>query len=61
MEFNYYYGTEADQFSFIRIPKALLLDKNFATLSLQAKMLYGILHLKFRKIWDFLKRKQLNT
>ena len=43
MEFNYYYGTEADQFSFIRIPKALLLDKNFATLSLQAKMLYGIL------------------
>lgn len=43
MEFNYYYGTEADQFSFIRIPKALLLNKTFSTLSLQAKMLYGIL------------------
>lgn len=42
MEFNYYYGTEGDQFSFIRIPKALLLDKTFSTLSLQAKMLYGI-------------------
>lgn len=34
MEFEYYHGTGADQFSFIRIPKALLLDKNFATLSL---------------------------
>ena len=43
MEFNYYYGTEGEQFSFIRIPKALLLDKTFSTLSLQAKMLYGIL------------------
>ena len=43
MEFNYYYGTEGNQFSFIRIPKALLLDKTFSTLSLQAKMLYGIL------------------
>ena len=43
MKFNYYYGTEAEQFSFIRIPKALLLDKTFSTLSLQAKMLYGIL------------------
>ena len=42
MNFNYYYGAEAEQFSFIRIPKGLLLDKTFATLSLQAKMLYGI-------------------
>ena len=42
MNFNYYHGAEAEQFSFIRIPKGLLLDKTFATLSLQAKMLYGI-------------------
>ena len=43
MEFNYYYGSEADQFSFIRIPKVLLLDEIFRTLSIQSKMLYGML------------------
>lgn len=43
MEFNYYYETGAEQFSFIRITKVLLLNKTFSTLSLQAKMLYGIL------------------
>lgn len=43
MEFNYYYGTEADQFSFIRIPKAMMTDPMFAGLSLQAKVLYGLL------------------
>ena len=26
MNFEYYYGTQADQFSFIRIPRILLLD-----------------------------------
>lgn len=43
MKFDYYYGSQADQFNFIRIPKAMLTDKIFASLSLQAKMLYGIL------------------
>lgn len=43
MEFNYYYGTQADQFSFIRIPRVILTDKTFAALSLQAKVLYGLL------------------
>ena len=43
MEFNYYYGDEADQFSFIRIPKLLLTGEAFADLSLQAKVLYGLL------------------
>lgn len=43
MKFDYYYGTQADQFSFIRIPKAMLTEKTFSSLSLQAKMLYGIL------------------
>ena len=32
MKFNYYYGSEADQFSFIRIPKIMLIDKVFQTL-----------------------------
>jgi hypothetical protein len=43
MAFNYYYGNQADQFSFVRIPKMMLKDKRFADLSLAAKMLYGLL------------------
>ena len=43
MEFNYYYGSEADQFSFVRIPKAMLTEEMFSPLSLQAKVLYGVL------------------
>ena len=41
--FNYYYGSQADQFSFIRIPKIMLTDNTFSDLSLQAKVLYGVL------------------
>lgn len=43
MEFSYYYGTEADQFSFIRIPKVMLTNEKFKELSLPAKVLYGLL------------------
>lgn len=43
MEFNYYYGNQADQFSFIRIPRVLLVDPMFAPLTIQSKLLYGIL------------------
>ena len=43
MEFNYYYGNQADQFSFIRIPRVLLVDSLFAPLSIQSKLLYGVL------------------
>lgn len=43
MNFEYYYGTQADQFSFIRIPRILLLDKAFSALSLSAKVLYSVL------------------
>ena len=32
MTFNYFYGTEADQFSFYRIPKALFTDSYFKDL-----------------------------
>ena len=41
MEFNYYYGTQADQYTFLRIPKNIITDKVFAGLSLPAKLLYG--------------------
>ena len=43
MAFRYFYGKEADQYSFIRIPKLLLTDKDFSSLSIMAKMLYGLL------------------
>ena len=33
MEFNYYYGSQADQFSFIRIPKVMLTEETFSSLS----------------------------
>lgn len=41
--FDYYYGNQADQFSFIRIPRVMLTDNAFSSLSIQAKVLYGVL------------------
>lgn len=43
MTFNYFYGTEANQFSFYRIPKALFTDSYFKDLSSDAKILYGLM------------------
>ena len=43
MDFNYYYGNQADLFNFIRIPKVMLTDAVFSNLSLQAKVLYSVL------------------
>lgn len=43
IKFNYYYGKEAEQFSFFRISKLLFTDPIFASLSSDAKVLYGIL------------------
>lgn len=43
MAFNYYYGTQADQYNFIKVPKQLINDEAFADLSVNAKMLYGLL------------------
>ena len=43
MQFDYYYGNQAEQFSFIKIPRMLLLDSTFAPLSIQSKLLYGVL------------------
>ena len=42
-EFNYFYGTESDSFSFYRIPKQLILDNRFRELSNDAKILYGLM------------------
>lgn len=43
MQYEYFYGTQAEQFSFYRIPKALFTEPNFRELSTDAKVLYGIL------------------
>ena len=43
-EFDYYYGVEAEQFIFVRVPKVLFTDKeHFGSLSNEAKLLYGLL------------------
>ena len=43
-EFDYYYGAESEQFSFVRVPRVLFTDKeHFGDLSNEAKLLYGLL------------------
>ena len=43
LTFDYFHGDQADQFSFIRIPRKLMTDKLFADLSPLEKMLYALL------------------
>jgi len=43
MEFDYYYGPEADTYAFYRIPKVLFTEEHFSGISTEAKTLYGIL------------------
>lgn len=43
MTYDYFYGQQAEQFSFYRIPKALFTDEAFGSISTDAKLLYGIL------------------
>lgn len=43
MNFNYFYGNEADIYSFYRIPKILFTGKDYIEISTDAKLLYGIL------------------
>ncbi len=43
MIFDYYYGVEAEQFSFYRIPRMLIKDERFKGLSSDAKLLYGLM------------------
>lgn len=43
MRFDFYYGKEAEQFNFYRIPKLLFTDSRFSKVSIEAKVLYGLL------------------
>ena len=40
---DYFYGGQAEQFSFYRLPKALFVDLRFRGVSAEAKILYGLL------------------
>jgi hypothetical protein len=42
-KFEYFYGEQAEQFIFYRIPKALFTDERFSGLSYGAKLLYGLM------------------
>jgi len=42
-QFDYYYGKQAEQFTFYRIPKKLFTDPTFANISSDAKVLYGLM------------------
>ncbi len=43
IQFEYFYGNQAEQFSFYRIPKVLFKDKTFSKISTDAKVLYGLM------------------
>lgn len=43
INFDYYYGIEAEQFTFYRVPRLLIKDKKFKGLSSDAKLLYGLM------------------
>lgn len=43
IEFKYFYGTEADAYTFYRIPKVLIVDDRFKHLTNDAKILYGLM------------------
>lgn len=43
LELAYFYGSEAEQYSFYRIPKILLTDRRYKSVSMEAKVLYGLM------------------
>ena len=43
LQLEYYYGIEAEQFSFYRVPRLLIKDARFKKLSSDAKLLYGLM------------------
>ena len=43
ISFQYFYGKEADAFTFYKVPKLLFTDDYFKELSIEAKVLYGLL------------------
>lgn len=62
MQFDYFYGNEAEQFTFYRIPKVLVSSPQFKKVSDSAKLLYGLMldrmSLSVRSVRRTSRRKQ---
>lgn len=43
LKLDFYYGREAEQFTFYRLPKALITDACFKGMTNNAKLLYGLM------------------
>lgn len=43
LELDFYYGKESEQFTFYRLPKALISDERFKGITNNAKLLYGLM------------------
>ncbi len=43
LKFDFYYGEEAEQYSFYSVPKMFFTNETFSTLSAMSKLLYGFL------------------
>lgn len=43
IQFDYFQGMEAEQYSFYRVPKILFTEEYFKTLTCEAKVLYGLM------------------
>ena len=43
IQFEYFYGSQAEQFSFYRIPKILFTDETLSGISVEAKVLYSFM------------------
>jgi hypothetical protein len=43
LKLDYYYGIEAEQFAFYRVPRLLIKDERFRNISSDAKLLYGLM------------------
>ena len=43
LDLDFYYGKEAEQFTFYRLPKALITDERFKAISNNSKLLYGLM------------------
>ena len=47
--FDYFYGSQSEQFSFFRLPKVLIRDERFRKISSDAKILYVKVNIKMLK------------
>ena len=43
IQFDYFHGTESEQYTFYRVPKMLFTDDYFKCISCEAKVLYGLM------------------